>query len=122
MLGSAQIADAGCRYKVWVSASLGSAFANRLRETPGHLRVEFGYVTVSEIAELCRTLAVTCVERQLARVLMVLAGYSRTRKTPRCGLTAGTAARVGLLKAAIRLTAARAFSVARPAISPGRCP
>ena len=50
MLGSAQIADAGCRYKVWVSASLGSAFANRLRETPGHLRVEFGYVTVSEIA------------------------------------------------------------------------
>jgi len=71
VLGIAQIADAGCRYKASVSACPGSAFAHRLRETPGHLRVEFGYVTVSEIAELYRTLAVTCIERQLARVLIV---------------------------------------------------
>lgn len=54
-----------------MSANLGSAFARRLDESAGHLRVEFGYVTVSEIAELYRALAVTCVERQLARVLIV---------------------------------------------------
>jgi hypothetical protein len=45
--------------------------ARRLDETAGHLRVEFGYVTVGEIAELYRALAVTCVERQLSRVLIV---------------------------------------------------
>lgn len=62
----------GCAgYSFFMSANLGSEFARRLDESAGHLRVEFGYVTVSQIAELYRALAVTCVERQLARVLVV---------------------------------------------------
>lgn len=53
-----------------MSAYLGPAPA-RINESSGHLRVEFGYVTVSEIAELYRALAVACVERQVTRVLIV---------------------------------------------------
>ena len=53
-----------------MSAYLGLAPA-RFNEGSGHLRVEFGYVTVTEIAELYRALAVTCVEKQVTRVLIV---------------------------------------------------
>ena len=53
-----------------MSAYLGPAPA-RINQSPGQLRVEFGYVTVSEIAELYRALAVACVERQTTRVLIV---------------------------------------------------
>lgn len=58
---------------IGVSANLGSALSQQLRDTRAQLRIEFGYVTVTELAELYRALAVTCVERQIARVL-ILAG------------------------------------------------
>ena len=54
-----------------MSARLASPSANPLRETSGLLRIEFGYVTVTELGELYRALAVTCVERQIARVLVI---------------------------------------------------
>lgn len=55
-----------------MSATQGFASAHRLHDTGGHLRLEFGYATVTEIAELYRALAVTCVERQITRVLIVI--------------------------------------------------
>ena len=58
---------------LFVSANLGSAFVQQTRNTCDHLRIEFGYVTVTELAETYRALAVACVERQIARVL-ILAG------------------------------------------------
>ena len=54
-----------------MSAPLGSSLTHGLVEAPGYVRVEFGYVTVTEISALFRTLAVTCVERQVPRVLIV---------------------------------------------------
>lgn len=54
-----------------MSARLASPAADLLRETSGLLRIEFGYVTVTEINELYRALAVTCLERQIARVLVI---------------------------------------------------
>lgn len=54
-----------------MSARLASPYVNPLRETSGLLRIEFGYITVTEIAELYRALAVTCVERQIKRVLVI---------------------------------------------------
>jgi hypothetical protein len=50
---------------------MGSATVRRLRETPGALRVEFGYGTVTEIAELYRALAVVCIQKQISRVLII---------------------------------------------------
>jgi len=38
---------------------------------PAHLRVEFGYGTVTEIAALYRALAVTCIEKQISQVLII---------------------------------------------------
>jgi hypothetical protein len=40
-------------------------------ETPAYLRAEFGYGTATEIAELFRALAVTCIQKRIARVLVV---------------------------------------------------
>jgi hypothetical protein len=54
-----------------MSATLGSLSAHQPRETRGHLRVEFGYITVTDIAALYRNVAVICVQRQLTRVLIV---------------------------------------------------
>lgn len=54
-----------------MSANFGTAVARRLEENGDRLTVEFGYVTVSEIAELFRGLAVACIQRQLTRVLIV---------------------------------------------------
>jgi hypothetical protein len=54
-----------------MSAAMGSPLGERLRETPGQLRVEFGYSTASELAEMYRAMAVACIERQIARVLIV---------------------------------------------------
>jgi len=71
MYGIVQIAEVSYRYKFLVSADLHPASAHRLRETPAHLRVEFGYATVTEIAELYRALAVTCVQKQTSRVLII---------------------------------------------------
>jgi len=51
-----------------MSARLGST---SVQETPGLLKAELGYCTMTEIAELYRTLAVTCVEKQTSRVLIV---------------------------------------------------
>lgn len=55
-----------------MSATQGFASAHPLPYADGHLRLEFGYVTVTEIAELYRALAVTCVERQITRVLILI--------------------------------------------------
>lgn len=52
----------------FMSARLGST---SVRETPDLLKAELGYCTVTEIAELYRTLAVTCVQKQTSRVLIV---------------------------------------------------
>ena len=54
-----------------MSARLASLTAHALRDTSGLLRIEFGYVTVTELGELYRALAVTCVERQITRVLVI---------------------------------------------------
>ena len=54
-----------------MSATQGFASAHPLPYNGGHLRLEFGYATVTKIAELYRALAVTCVERQVTRVLIV---------------------------------------------------
>ena len=42
-----------------------------LAQTPAYLKAEFGYGTATQIAELLRTLAVTCIQKQSARVLVV---------------------------------------------------
>lgn len=54
-----------------MSAHFGSSLTHGLVEAPGYVRVEFGYVTVTEISALFRALAVTCVERQVTRVLII---------------------------------------------------
>jgi hypothetical protein len=54
-----------------MSAGFASPRIHPLRDTAGLLRIEFGYVTVTEIGELYRALAVTCVERQITRVLVI---------------------------------------------------
>lgn len=54
-----------------MSAALGSASVRPLPQIPGVLRVEFGYCTATEIAELYRSLAVSCVQRQISRVLLI---------------------------------------------------
>ena len=51
-----------------MSARFGST---SVRETPELLKAELGYGTVTEIAELYRALAVTCVKKQTSRVLIV---------------------------------------------------
>ena len=51
-----------------MSARLGST---SVREMPGLLKAELGYCTMTEIGELYRSLAVTCVEKQTPRVLIV---------------------------------------------------
>jgi len=53
-----------------VSAQLGQ-LAPHMTETPGYLRAQFGFGTTTEIAELFRALAVTCVHKQIARVLII---------------------------------------------------
>jgi hypothetical protein len=53
-----------------MSAALGRPVAHRLSQTPAYLRAEFTYGTITENAELFRALAVTCVERQISRVLV----------------------------------------------------
>ncbi len=53
-----------------MSASLQLPIQQRLIQTPGYLRAEFTFGTVTENAELFRALAVTCVERQISRVLI----------------------------------------------------
>jgi hypothetical protein len=37
-----------------------------------HLRVQFGYIRITELAELYRGLAATCIQEQIARVLIVV--------------------------------------------------
>ena len=54
-----------------MSAALGSATVRPLHEIPEVLRVEFGYCTVTEIAGLFRSVAVSCVQRQISRVLLI---------------------------------------------------
>jgi hypothetical protein len=55
-----------------MDASLESTSSNlALHDYGRHLRIEFGYVTVSELAELFRALAVACVQRQANRVLII---------------------------------------------------
>ena len=54
-----------------MSARLGSTSTCGLVETPGYVRVAFGYITVNELSELFRALAVTCVNKQTSRVLIV---------------------------------------------------
>lgn len=54
-----------------MSAALGQPLGGRLTETREYLRAEFGYGTTTEIAELFRTLAVICVQKQVTRVRIV---------------------------------------------------
>ena len=71
MFVSAQNAASRSCYNCLMSARFAPPPADPLRHTSGPLRIEFGYVTVTEIGELYRALAVTCVERQIARVLVI---------------------------------------------------
>lgn len=43
----------------------------RLTETRAYLRIEFGYGTVGETAELFRNMAVTCLQNNLDRALII---------------------------------------------------
>ena len=54
-----------------MSAALGPPSQQQLTVTAGCLRAEFGHVTVTEVEELFRELAVTCVQKQYRRVLIV---------------------------------------------------
>ena len=54
-----------------MSANLGSASTRSLSQIAGHLRVEFGYSTLTEISELYRAMAVDCIQKQIDRVLIV---------------------------------------------------
>jgi hypothetical protein len=53
-----------------MSAPLERPVRQRFIQTPAYLRAELTYATVNENAELFRALAVTCVERQISRVLV----------------------------------------------------
>lgn len=52
-----------------MSAALGRKPAY---QPPDHLRVQFGYIKLTELAELYRALAATCIQEQVARVLIVV--------------------------------------------------
>ena len=54
-----------------MSAAFGPPSSERITVTADCLRAEFGYITVSELDELFRELAVTCVKKQYSRVLIV---------------------------------------------------
>lgn len=54
-----------------MSAALSRPAPYHLSETGGRLRLEFGYGTATEIAELYRELAVTCVQKQIPRVVVI---------------------------------------------------
>jgi hypothetical protein len=54
-----------------VSVGLRRRLARQLTETSGHLRAEFGYGTVTETAKLFCSVAVTCVQKRVARVLII---------------------------------------------------
>jgi hypothetical protein len=54
-----------------MSAALGQPIARQLTQTSRYLRAEFGFGNATEIAELYRALAVTCVEKQVTRVLII---------------------------------------------------
>lgn len=58
-----------------MNARLESPPTAGLAQMAGHLRLEFGYVTVTAISELFRELAVTCIHRQATRVLIVAGDY-----------------------------------------------
>lgn len=53
-----------------MSAALGQP-GRQLTETPGYIRAEFGHGTTTEIGTLFRALAVACIEKQFARVLII---------------------------------------------------
>ena len=55
-----------------MSSRLDQESVRQPKETPAYLRVEFGYGTVSEIAETYRAVAVSCIEQQIARVMVVV--------------------------------------------------
>lgn len=55
-----------------VSANLGRDPVQSFQETLGYLRVEFGYGTVNEVAEIYRLVAVNCLQRQITRVLILV--------------------------------------------------
>ena len=42
-----------------------------MSEAPEYLKVEFGYATATEIGDLFRALAVTCLEKRVLRVLLI---------------------------------------------------
>ena len=71
MFASVQMSEVEPAKSLLMSATQGFASAHPLPYSGGHLRLEFGYATVTEIAELYRALAVTCVQRQVTRVLIV---------------------------------------------------
>jgi hypothetical protein len=54
-------------------AALDPRRVRRLSDTRSYLRVEFGYGTVGETAELFRDMAVTCLQNNLERALIIAA-------------------------------------------------
>ncbi len=54
-----------------MGTALGHPRGSRLTQTSGYLRAESGFGTTTEIAELYRALAVTCVQEQITRVLII---------------------------------------------------
>lgn len=54
-----------------MGAALDPQRVRRLSDTQSYLRVEFGYSTVGDTAELFRTMAVTCLQHNLERALII---------------------------------------------------
>ena len=57
-----------------MGAAQQSSDARLLREAAGRLRAELGYGTAAEMAEVSRSLAAACIQKQIKRVLIVAAG------------------------------------------------
>jgi hypothetical protein len=54
-----------------MGAALDPQRVRRLSETGSYLRIEVGYSAVGETAELFRDMAVTCLQKNVARVLII---------------------------------------------------
>ena len=57
-----------------MNATQESSNTRLLREAAGRLRAELGYGTAAEMAEVSRSLAAACIQKQIKRVLIVAGG------------------------------------------------
>ena len=54
-----------------MSAARAKPSGPQLTQTPEYLRAEFGYGTATDIGELYQAVAVTCIQHQVLRVLII---------------------------------------------------